>query len=126
MTRVWLLLPILVVTGCGPPATFSRKTSAGCMTLKGVHVSTGGLGSVARAASAGAFRARVGTDAATVAFGRTAEEGKRIDAAYARALDAAGEPRKYLLFRNRNAVVVWAHMPGDDSRTAVEDCLVTS
>jgi hypothetical protein len=61
-----------------------------------------------------------------VAFGRTTDEAKRIEAAYAQALDAAGEPTKYLLSRNRNAVVVWSHMPGDEHRNTVEDCLASS
>lgn len=96
------------------------------MTLHGGRVSSDRLGSIASGASAGAFRVRVGTDAATVAFGRTAEEAQRLETAYGRAFAAAGEPTKYLLFRNRNAVVVWAHMPGDESLTTVEDCLVSS
>jgi hypothetical protein len=68
---------------------------------------------------------RVGVDTAIVAFGRTSEEAKRIEAAYARVLRAADKPATYMLFRNRNAVVVWSEVPGDDAREIVLDCLVS-
>ena len=127
MARLWLLIPVLLVTGCGGAANFSRDTSAGCVTLHGGHVSTraADLDAIARHAKAGAFRARVGVDTATVAFEETSEDAKRTEAAYARVLGDAGEPRKYVLFRNRNAVVIWAQVPGDEDRATVVDCLVS-
>ena len=122
-----MLLPVLLVTGCGASTNFSHDTSARCVTLHGGRVSTGAndLDRIARKADAGAFRARVGVDTATVAFERTSEHAKQIEAAYARVLESAGEPTKYVLFRNRNAVVIWAHVPGDDNRAIVVDCLVS-
>jgi len=124
---MWLLLPVLVVTGCGPSSTFSRDTSAGCMRLHGGRVANAakGLDTIARGANASAFRVRAGTDAATVEFARTSQDAESLEAAYARALKVAREPTKYLLYRNRNAVVIWAHVPGDDSRATVIDCLVS-
>jgi hypothetical protein len=127
VARLWLVLPLLLVTGCGASANFSRDTSANCVRLHGGRVSIGtdDLDAIARQADAGAFRARLGVDTATVAFERTSDDAKRMEAAYSRVLGTAGEPTKYLLFRNRNAVVTWAHVPGDDNRATVVDCLVS-
>jgi hypothetical protein len=97
------------------------------MTLHGARVSTSahGLDAIAKHAGAGALRARVGVDSATVAFERTEDDATRTERAYARVVAAAGKPAKYVLFRNRNAVVVWDDLPGDDARTTVDACLVS-
>jgi hypothetical protein len=97
------------------------------MRLHGVRVSTNAnrLDSIAREADGGALRAQVAGDSAIVAFERSEDDAKRTEAAYRRVLTAADKPVTYLLRRNRNAVVVWDRDPGDDSRTAVEDCLVS-
>lgn len=71
------------------------------------------------------MRAQVAADTAIVAFQHSEDDAKRTETAYRRVLLDAGKPVKYLLRRNRNAVVVWDRNPGDDSRTAVEDCLVS-
>jgi hypothetical protein len=115
---------VLLLAGCGPSGNFSRDTSAKCVELHGGRVSNR-VGAMARHAEAGAFRARVGIDTATVAFERTNEDAKRLEAAYARALKSAGEDPKYVLFRYRNAVVVWSQHPGDENGTTLRDCLVT-
>src|SRR5690348_4062186 len=99
VARLSLLLPVLFVVGCGASGNFSRDTSAGCVTLHGGHIS-GKVDTIARHAGAGAFRARVGVNTATVTFGRTSGEAKRTETAYARVLRAAHQPTKYLLFRN--------------------------
>jgi hypothetical protein len=97
------------------------------MRLQGVQVSTsaGRLDAIARDADGGALRAQVAGDTAIVAFQRSEDDAKRTETAYRRALLDAGKPVRYLLRRNRNAVVVWDRNPADDSRTAVEDCLVS-
>ena len=127
MARAWLLLPVVVVAGCGGSGDLSRESSARCMRLQGVHVSTkaGRLDAIARDADGGALRAQVAGDTAIVAFQRSEDGAKRTETAYRRALHGAGKPVTYLLGRNRNAVVVWDRNPADDSRTAVEDCLVS-
>ena len=123
VARMWLLLLALLVVGCGGSDTFSRRTSAGCMTLHGARIGSN-VDTIARRAGGGAFRARVGVDMATVAFGRSASEGRQLEAAYARVLRRSGRPTKYLLYRNRNAVVLWGQVPGDEIREVVLDCLV--
>ena len=97
------------------------------MTLHGVPVSRSDrdLDAIARHAGAGAFRAHVGPDTATLAFERSDDEAKLTDRAYARVLGATGKPTKYVLSRNRNAVVVWDSPPGDDAVSTVTDCLVS-
>lgn len=127
MARAWPLLTVLLVVGCGGPGNLSRDTSVKCMRLHGVQVSTDAerLDTIARRAGGGALRAQVGGDTAIVAFERSEGDERRTEAAYRRGLTAADKPVKYLLRRNRNAVVVWDRNPGDDSRPAVEDCLVS-
>ena len=129
MARASLLLLVLLAAGCAGSSSlsFDRDTSAKCMTLHGARVSTSvhDLDGIAKRAGAGALRAHVGADTATVAFERTEDDAKRAERDYARVVVAAGKPAKYVLFRNRNAVVVWDGLPGDDARATVDDCLVS-
>lgn len=52
VASAWLLLPVLVVAGCGGSGGLARESSASCMRLQGAQVSTkaGRLDAIARGA----------------------------------------------------------------------------
>lgn len=111
--------------GCGgepTPEAYAPESTRACLEEAGHEVSTDELDFVASTATGGAFRADVGENEVTVAFGETEEEAERTARAY-RNFAGPTIPIDHVLFQVSNSVLVWGAPPSDDERGAVEGCL---
>lgn len=109
-------------SGEAPPEVYAPEPTRACLEEGGHEVATEGLDFVASTATRGAFRADVGENEVTLAFGETEEEAERTARAY-RNFAGPTIPIDHVLFRISNSVLVWGAPPSDEERGAVEGCL---
>jgi hypothetical protein len=114
---------LTVLAGCGGKTTYSSDRTRNCLTQRGVKVG-GPLDFVANTAIGGAFRANLGDNWVTVAFGDTLKSGVDIENAYTRfALPNVKAGLSDVLRRYNNAVTLWHMHPSDSDLSLVVGCL---
>ncbi len=126
------LAALVLLAGCGgggdgkpdPNALLSLGDTQSCLDDEGLETSTSPkqLGFIAGNSPAGGLRVNVGGNSATIAFGNTRAEGRRLEVAFRR---FAGNKKrvKNLLERRNNAVVTWLVEPAANERKLLSDCL---
>jgi hypothetical protein len=115
----------LLAAGCGGPAgpeTYGLDPTRACLEEAGFDVTTEDLDFVASTAVGGAVRADMPGNHVTISFGEGEEEAVRTEQAYRR-FAAPQIPIEHVLFRERNAVLVWGAPPTDEESGPVVACL---
>ena len=114
---------VVALTGCGGKTTYTADRTKTCLAQRGVRIG-GPLDFVAGTAMGGAFRANLGDNWVTVAFGDNLKHGVDIENAYTRfALPNVKEGLSDVLRRYNNAVTLWHMHPSDSDLSLVVGCL---
>ena len=114
---------LFALTGCGGKTTYSIDRTKNCLTQRGVRIG-GPLDFVAGTAMGGAFRANLGDNWVTVAFGDTLKSGVDIENAYTRfALPNIRAGLPDVLRRYNNVVTLWHMHPSDSDLALIVGCL---
>jgi hypothetical protein len=114
---------LFAVAGCGGQTTYSLDPTKTCLSERGVRIG-GPLDFVANTAMGGAFRANLGDNWVTVAFGDNLKSGVDIENAYTRfALPNVRPGLPDVLRRYNNAVTLWHIHPSDSDLSLVVGCL---
>jgi len=114
---------LAVVSGCGGKTIYTADRTRSCLAQRGVAIH-GPLDFVAGTATGGAFRANLGDNWVTVAFGDTLQSGMDIESAYTRfALPNVRPNLSDVLRRYNNAVTLWHMHPADSDLALVVGCL---
>lgn len=120
------MLVVLLLAGllsaCGTNGTiYTAAKTRSCFAAHGATIATPGGDLVASTATGGAFRADLGSNFVTVAFGATVADANKIDAAYRR---FAGKNIGIndVLFQQGNAVMLW-HLQPQAEQPGVAACL---
>ena len=114
---------LAVVSGCGGKTTYTADRTKSCLTQHGVAIG-GPLDFVAGTATGGAFRANLGDNWVTIAFGDNLQSGIDIENAYTRfALPNVRPGLADVLRRYNNAVTLWHMHPSDSDLSLVVGCL---
>jgi hypothetical protein len=117
------VVSVALLSGCGSTSNYTLGKTKTCLTQRGVGIG-GPLDFVAGTAMGGAFRANLGDNWVTIAFGDTLKSGTDIESAYSRF--AGSNVRSGLadvLRRDRNAVMLWHVHPSDSDVSLVVGCL---
>ncbi len=114
---------VTALTGCGGKTSYTADHTKNCLVQRGVRVG-GPLDFVAGTAMGGAFRANLGDNWVTVAFGDNLKSGVDIENAYTRfALPNVKAGLSDVLRRYNNAVTLWHAHPNDSDLSLVVGCL---
>ena len=114
---------VAALTGCGGKTTYTADHTKTCLVQRGVRIG-GPLDFVAGTAMGGAFRANLGDNWVTVAFGDNLKSGVDIENAYTRfALPNVRGGLPDVLRRYNNAVTLWHAHPNDSDLSLVVGCL---
>ncbi len=118
------LLLVVVLAACGGSSKstlYARAATKQCLEQRGVK--TGGkLDFVASTATGGAFRAKIGDNRVTIAFGETEEDARQIELAYRRFRSKKVNINS-ILARKGNVVLLWGFAPAERDLETVADCL---
>jgi hypothetical protein len=113
----------LLVAGCGGQTSYSASPTKTCLVQRGVRIG-GRLDFVASTAMGGAFRANLGDNWVTVAFGDNLKSGVDIENAYSRfAFPNVRPGLADVLHRYNNAVTLWHMHPSDSDLSLIVGCL---
>lgn len=112
----------LLPTGCGGGSgrIYDPATVKDCFARAG-RVDTENVDYIAM--DADGFDALIGNNTATISFGRTANDAKRVRSAYEIFSKAFDAPTDDVLFVRGNAVISWENTPTESEKHQLDACL---
>ena len=128
MVRValpFVVLLALLAAGCGGKTTYSAAKTRACLVARGATIGAPDRSDiVATTALGGAFKANLGDNSVTVAFGTDDTSGNAIYQAYQHfAFPNVRSGILDVLRRYNNAVTLWHEHPQDADLSLVVGCL---
>jgi hypothetical protein len=118
-----LVAVAVLAAACGNPADkhYTLEKTKACLTSHGVRVG-GTLDFVATTSTGGAFKAHLGPNFVTIAFGATSGDADNIDDAYRR-FRSSNVGIDDVLRQQNNAVMLWHEHPSNEQLATVTGCL---
>jgi hypothetical protein len=120
-----LALVVLLAAGCGGKTTYSAAKTRACLQARGAQIGPPAASDlVATSAVGGAFKAQLGDNFVTLAFGTDENTGQNIADAYQRfAFSNVKTGLPDVLRRYSNVVTLWHEHPQDADLSLVVGCL---